>query len=230
MVKIVSNGTAIQVITNTSTTETAKHTATAVAQNSINAYIPYIVLGIIAIAGIIVIAKVLSKRQAGIKKNVFFLHLFKLLNLDMLFNDTKNKKILIGNKKYKIIAMKKEKIEDTELIIMKIKTSLFGEKVVFLNSTIDLAGDLIYAKDINFYSLSEYFLIQADIFSIVENYLRDIGLFRISYENILNNLEKSRLSERVVESNAVADSVKIAKEQTENYLDILEKSNEIRKI
>jgi hypothetical protein len=229
MVKIISNGTTTQIITNSSTTHTTA-TASTIAQNSISAYIPYIVLGIIAIAGIIVIAKLLGKRQQAIKKNVFFLHLYKLLNLDMLFNDTKNKRILIGNKKYRIVAMKKEKINDKELIIMKIKTSLFGEKIVFLNSTIDLSNDIIYAKDINFYSLSEYFLIQADIFSIVENYLRDIGLFRISYENILNNLERSRLSERVVESNAVADSVKIAKEQTENYINILEKSNEIRKI
>ncbi len=191
---------------------------------------------IISVAGIIagviiaiLLYKFFVKRKVFTPKNPFFKHLYRIFSTDLTLNESQ-KYIQIGAKKYKIVAYKKEMLREKPIKILKIKTGILKDKIVFLSDAIEFDGNWIYTKDINFYSIGEYFLIDASIYEIVINYLNDSGLFRISYENILNSLEKSRLSERVVESNYLADAVKTNKENTQNFIEIQKELQAYKKI
>jgi hypothetical protein len=90
--------------------------------------------------------------------------------------------------------------------------------------------ELQYYKSVNNYSLKDNFILEADSLIETMNYLEEIGLFRRSYTNLLNNLEKSRIQERVVENNSLADNIKSSEVQKNNFLETYKQIGEYKKI
>ncbi len=245
----------VSVIINSTTSKT-NSSISHIASTTPNSDITLVVFGIIVLILLYLTYRFAIKpyleshknKPAKKSSNSYFKHLFTDFTADTFLNGTKLKQFLKlpNGKPYRIISLKEEKLKiatqkqddkkEVNLFVLKIRIKSIPLKYKFLFIT-DLTKlpykdriEYIYMKEINFYSLGEDFIIEAMHFDEIKNYLENVGLFRISYTNLLNNLEETRKSERIVENSSLVDKIKLNEDNTQNLISTYKSLNEFKKI
>lgn len=218
-------------------TTTSTHTAIS---NSLISSIPDLVIAIAVIIAIVVILYFLFFRGRPKKiksqKDSFFVHLKELYNADLKLNSKAY--LILPSKRLNIKAYKKEKWDKTEFYIIQISrfitTDFYfieaSEITIPTNSSKPKKPLLISPKNTNFYTIGKGFHVQASLIPLFENYISDTGIFRTTAETTLNQLYQNRTKERVLESNELADSLKLKEAEKQNFIETYKEMNNIRKI
>ncbi len=216
------------------------HTATAITTNSIMSDIPaiLIIIGVLTIIFIIIYFVFFRGKPKRIKlpKDSFFIHLKELYTADLKLNSKAY--LVLPSKRLNIKAYKKEKWNNTEFYIIQISKFISTDFYFIEASELTMPSSnstakkptIISPKNTNFYTIGKGFHVQASLIPLFENYISDTGIFRTTAETTLNQLYQNRTKERVLESNELADSLKLKEAEKQNFIETYKQMNEIRKI
>ncbi|MEM3846597.1 MAG: hypothetical protein QXU98_12960 [Candidatus Parvarchaeota archaeon] len=202
--------------------------------SSISSYIWLVIIAVIFIA-IIVIVYLLVKGSKKPKqiKDAFFTHLKSLYTSDLKLNEKAY--LILPTKRLSVRAYKKEMWSKKEFYIIQVSKFLttdfyFISAIEFKSSPKDKQMTLIAPQNVNFYTIGKGFIVEADLIPIFENYITDTGIFRTTAETTLNQLYENRTKERVLESNALADSLKLKEAEKENFIETYKEMQKTRQI
>lgn len=179
-------------------------------------------------------------REKPIKQKDIFKQINVLLNTDLLFNRVPKKAVLnfSNGVKVKILSHSIDRVstakdKDTaDLIdIFKVRIKLKALKVldafVFLSHEyVSMVGVDYIARieNVGFKALGNL-IIQNDILTDTNNYIKEAYIFRNDYTTILNEYENANLHRAVVSDIETAKAIKIDKEHLELFTKLLNNKN-----
>jgi len=200
-----------------------------------------ILIAIIVVAMLIAIIVLLiflfKERRNGKQKDIIKI-INGMLNFDMLFNAVPEKSYLNFSNQIRIQivkhsqdVIKNENKEDIKVDIFKVKIPIKKFKTyyafVFLNSEFVKKVDDDYIAiidNIGFKAIGNL-MIQNDIVSDTDNYIKNIYVYRHDFLTILNEYENANKSRAVVSDIDTAKTIKIDAEHLKLFVDLLNSKN-----